>query len=284
MKHSAVYLVMLFLLCTCGTPTKEASNQETRKEFVFRPKSQFVSKFIDSSSLNKVEHSQFRVYFKEDSYTANNLDRIKTELDEAFARIKSVLEINSYPYGIRLLAVDSEDEMQQLMGYHIKGGSVPGHDFVFFVFNDQIRPQFKHEIFHSISYETWGETSRLLNEGGATYTDNFCHYDNPMYSINAYYHSRNRLFTLAELINQFDEKARDNDLLAYVQSAGIFKYLYENYGVDKMKLLWRQGFRYFASIYGFGINELESDWLRAIESVPIPKNFSEEKLMREGCG
>ena len=287
MRHLFLVLVTTVLLVRCSSePEQQRSTDEKKMDFVFRPKSPYVSKFIDNPSmpLRRVVHHQFQVYFKENSYTARNLDLIKQELDEAFSRIKTVLNIESYPYGIRLIAVDSEEDMEDLMGYHIKGGSVPGHDFVFFVFNDQIRPQFKHEIFHSMSYETWGDTSRLLNEGGATYTDNFCHYANPMYTINSYYYSRNRLFTLDELIHQFDQKTKENDLLAYVQSAGIFKYLYENYGTTKMKTLWKRGFTDFASIYGFEIDQLEKDWLETIKSVPIPENFDEEMLMSKGCG
>ncbi len=256
------------------------------QQTIFRQPSSYVDYFIgnDSLQLASINHDSFRVYFKENSYTASHFDRIKQDLDEAYARILSILDTATYSNGIYLIAVDSKDEMEEVMGYNIKGGAAKGHDLVFFVFNENIRPQFKHEIFHLISFETWGPTKyRLLDEGGATYTDNFCFYDNPMYSINAFYLQENKLFTLEGLLNDFDNKAKQNDVIAYIQSAGIFKYLYEKYGVSKMKLLWTQGFESFQDIYGFSINQLEEDWLAFISTIPIPKGFDISKL-DEGCG
>lgn len=256
------------------------------QQIIFRQPSSYVLGFIgnDSISLSSVNYKSFRIYFKDSSYTADHLIDIEQELDIAYSKILSVLNIASYNNGIYLLAVDSKEEMQKVMGYKIKGGAAKGHDLVFFVYNQNIRPQFKHEIFHLISYETWGLTNyRLLDEGGATYTDNYCFYDNPMYSINAYYLQQKKLFPLDSLVNSFDSQAKKSDVIAYIQSAGIFKYLYEKYGVEKMKLLWTGGFENFDSIYGFSIEQLEMDWLDFIRTVPVPKDFDINKL-KEGCG
>lgn len=256
------------------------------QQIVFRQPSSYLLSFIgnDSVNLSSVNYKSFRIYFKDSSYTADHLVDIEQELDIAYSKILSVLNIPTYNKGIYLLAVDSKEEMQKVMGYKIKGGAAKGHDLVFFVYNQNIRPQFRHEIFHLLSYETWGLTNyRLLDEGGATYTDNYCFYDNPMYSINAYYLHQKKLFPLDSLVNGFDNQAKKSDVIAYIQSAGIFKYLYEKYGVEKMKLLWVDGFENFNSIYGFSILQLEIDWLNFIKTVPIPKDFDINKL-KEGCG
>ena len=263
-----------------------ASQFSFSQQVVFRQPSTYVLGFIgnDSISLSSVNYKSFRIYFKDSSYTASHLNEIEQELDSAYSKIVSVLNIPSYGNGIYLMAVDSKEEMQKVTGYKIKGGAAKGHDLVFFVYNQTIRPQFKHEIFHLIAYETWGMTNyRILDEGGATYTDNFCFYDNPMYSINAYYLQKNKLFPLDSLINSFDNQAKKNDVNAYIQSAGIFKFLYEKYGVEKMKLLWTSGFENFNSIYGFSIVQLETDWLNFIKTIPIPIDFDINKL-KEGCG
>lgn len=256
------------------------------QQTIFRQPSSYVLSFIgnDSISLASVNYKSFRIYFKAGSYTSSHLREIEQELDQAYSRILSILNISSYDHGIYLIAVDSKEEMQEVMGYKIKGGAAQGHDLVFFVYNQAIRPQFKHEIFHLISYEVWGPTKyRLLDEGGATYTDNYCFYDNPMYSINAYFHQHNNLFPLDSLLNHFDSQAKKSDVIAYIQSAGIFKYLYEKYGVEKVKLLWSMGFESFQSIYGFTTKQLEEDWLQWIRTIPIPVDFDIKKL-EEGCG
>lgn len=263
-----------------------ASGECFSQQIIFRQPSSYVQSFIgnDSITLSSVNYKSFRIYFRDSSYTSSHLTEIEQELDIAYYRILSVLNIPSYDYGIYLLAVDSKEEMQKVMGYKIKGGAAKGHDLVFFVYNQNIRPQFKHELFHLISYETWGLTNyRLLDEGGATYTDNYCFYDNPMYSINAYYLQQKKLFPIAALINDFDNQAKKSDVIAYLQSAGIFKYLYEKYGAEKMKLLWTKGFEHFKSIYGISIEQLETEWLNFIKTVPIPDDFDIDRL-KEGCG
>jgi hypothetical protein len=292
MKDIIVYLTFLTILSSCGRQEnrieQEADQTPAEKpEIIFRQPSPYVLQFIgnDTIHLNSINYNSFRIYFRENSYASNHLPKIKTELDSAFNRILSILNIEGYNHGIYLLAVDSKEEMQKVMGYKIKGGAATGHDLVFFAFNDTIRPQFKHEIFHLISYETWGPTKyRLLDEGGATYTDDFCFYENPMFSINAYFLKENKLFELEELINNFDAKAKENDVIAYIQSAGYFKFLYENFGVDKMKKLWTDGFEKFEEIYGFSIDEFEAKWIDAIKEVPIPQDIDEELLMTQGCG
>jgi len=141
------------------------------QETIFRQPSSYVLGFIgnDSIELSSVNYKSIRIYFKDSSYLASHLANIEQELDIAYERILVVLHIPRYTTGIYLLAVDSKEEMQQVMGYKIKAGAAQGHDLVFFVYNDKIRAKFKHEIFHLISYETWGPTNyRFLEEGGAT--------------------------------------------------------------------------------------------------------------------
>ncbi len=256
------------------------------QEPIFRYPSSYIQGFIvnDSMPMSSLNYNGFRIYFNENSYSARHLPELKSELDAACHRILNVLDIPSYPYGSYLIAVDSEEEMKQLMGYHIKGGAAQGHDLVFFVYNDSIRPQFRHEIFHLYAYETWGPaSSRMLDEGGATYTDNYCFYDNPMYSINAYYLKENMLFSLTDLVHSFDVKAKENDVIAYIQSAGIFKYLYEKYGPLKLKTLWTRGFEALYDIYGMTLDQLETAWKLFIETIPVPEGFDIHRL-KDGCG
>lgn len=273
-----IFINIVFIVSICISNYPQSA--------IFRSPSEYVKGFIcnDSIPFYSINHKSFRIYFKDESYTSKNLDKVKAELDLAYSRILSILNIETYELGIYLVAVDSKEEMKDLMGYKIKGGAAKGHDLVFFVYNESIRPQFKHEIFHLIAYETWGLTNhRLLDEGAATYTDNFCFYDNPMYSINAHYLKHNKLFSIDSLINDFDNQARKNDVIAYIQSAGIFKFLYEKYGVEKIKQLWIDGFEDFQTIYCISIKQFEKEWLEFIKSIPIPNNFDINKL-NEGCG
>lgn len=280
----------LLLLIGCKPEDSASGPAAPRLEAmtpVFRPPSPYVASFLHADSLpwQSINHEGYRLFFREGSNAARALPRLKADLDAAHSRILEVLGVDHYPHGTYLIAVDGKEQMKELMGYSIKGGAVKGHDLVFFAFNDSIRPQFKHEIFHLMAHEAWGEAShRLLDEGGATYTDGECFVDNPMYAINARFLEEGMLFSLDALIADFDGRAAENDVVAYIQAAGIFQYLITEHGRERMKEFWKEGPQAFESIYGFTLQELEQRWLARIREVPLPEGLDLERVLAQGCG
>jgi hypothetical protein len=69
-----------------------------------------------------------------------------------------------------------------------------------------------------------------------------------------------------------------------MQSAGVFKYLYEHYGVARMKQLWVQGFEQFESIYGISLEQFEKEWLAFVKKTVVPPGIDWDRLTDEGCG
>ncbi len=255
---------------------------------VFYPLDDFAKQYLqqDSMPFLSVNHETFRIYFSGDSYAANHLEEIKSELSTALQRALSILHIKQYNRGLNILLYNSVEEMKQMTGIRAQGGvAYPAHDIAFFPFHSQRRPQFKHELFHVIANQAWGYTySRLLNEGSAVYADDQCYVDNPIYGINALLLQHHQTFPMQDLVHNFDALAVQSDVIAYLQAAGVFKYLYEKYGVEKMKLLWNAGFDQFESIYGLSIEQFEKEWVTFIGSIPPPPLFDFEKLLKEGCG
>jgi hypothetical protein len=257
-------------------------------EVIFYPhRSDFTKAILIQDSLPFLSISEgiFRIYFSGKSYAASHISDIKSQINFAFTNSLRILNVEKYNRGTTLIFFDSVEEMIKLTGVRVLGGiAYPEFDSGLFPITAKRRPQFKHEIFHIISLNTWGTSySRLLVEGGAVYADNECYYENPLPTINSYYLQTNQLVSLDSLIHDFDKIAFKNDVLAYLQSGCVFKYLYEKYGVEKMKLLWIGGFEKFESIYGFSIHQLETDWLDFIKTTPIPIDFDINKL-KEGCG
>lgn len=257
-------------------------------DVVFYPLDNFAKQYlqVDTMPFLSVNHEIFRIYFSGDSYAANHLEEIKRELSAALQRALSILHIEHYNRGINILLYNSVEEMKQMTGIRAQGGvAYPAHDIAFFPFHSERRPQFKHELFHVIANQQWGYTySRLLNEGSAVYADDHCYVDNPIYSINALLLQDHLTFPMQDLVRNFDALAVQSDVIAYLQAAGVFKYLYEKYGVEKMKLLWNAGFDQFESIYGLSIEQFEKEWVTFIGSVPPPPVFDLEKFLKEGCG
>ncbi len=257
-------------------------------EVVFYPHTSHARQFLENDSLPfiSLNYRHFRVYFRADSPAATQVASIKTALDMAFARALSVLQTPLYSRGINFILTESPEELQELIGFRVRGGMASiGNDLVFIVYGDGRRGQFTHELFHLMANAVWGITSsRLLNEGSAVYADNTCFYENPVYGIAAYMQQKGLLLPLSTLISEFDAKAAENELVAYLQSAAIFKYLYEKHGVEKMKRLWVENFDRFEAIYGLSIAAFEQEWLAFIRTLSPPEGIDWEMLLREGCG
>ncbi len=258
------------------------------RDILFYPYTDYAKTFLENDTLCflSANYENFRLFFTGNSYALQHINDLKPELSVAFNRALSILNVKSYNRGINILLVDSPEELKELTGIWARGGVASiGNDLAFFPYNKQRRIQFKHEIFHLISNNVWGITqSRLLNEGSAVYADNECYYDNPLYAIASYLLQSKKTFPLKSLIEEFDNKARESDVIAYLQSAAVFKYLYEKYGIEKMKLLWITGFENFKSIYGLTIEDFEKEWTNYINTIPAPKDMDEKKLLTQGCG
>ncbi len=257
-------------------------------EVIFYPhEKDYLEKIIHQDSLPflSVQDEHFRIFFSADSYAAKNLGAIRAQIAHALQNGLQILQAPEYKRGITLVLFNSVEEMKAVTGVKAQGGiAYPAFDGGLFPITAHRRPQFKHEIFHILSLNLWGKSScRLLIEGGAVFADNECHFENPIYTINAHYLQTNQLFSVDSLVQHFDEIAVQNDVWAYLQSAGIFKYLYENYGLFKMRRLWLEGFAHFETIYGFSIKRLQTDWRTFLQTVTIPKDFDATKL-KDGCG
>ncbi len=257
-------------------------------EVVFFPLTKFAKQYLanDTIPLISVSYKNFRIYYSANSYAESKLDFIKEELDSSIKRATTLLNKGDYNRGINIILFSSVEEMKYYTGIRAQGGvAYAEHDLAFFPFHEKRRPQFKHEIFHIISLNQWGVcNNRLLIEGSAVYADNRCYYSNPIYTVNNSLLLTNKLFKITDLVDRFDDKARESDVIAYLQSAGIFKYLYEKYGSEKMNLLWNEGFQSFESIYKQSLAEFEKEWLEFIKNTPVEEKVDLKVVLEQGCG
>lgn len=267
---------------------ERTTTSSENEEIIFYPYTDFAKQFLQDDTLCfiSINYQNFRIFFTGYSFASTHLEEIKSQLSIALSRAMSILGANAYKRGINVILADSPEEMQELTGLYIHGGlACIGEDLIFFICNNNRRWQIKHELFHLVSNQVWGNTqSRLLNEGSAVYADNECYFDNPIYSITSYLISTNKALPVQSLINNFDIEAGENEVIVYIESAAIFKYLYEKYGIEKMKSLWIGGFKNFQSIYGISIEDFENEWLNYLKSIPSPDNIDIDNLLKNGCG
>lgn len=287
------YIILIILtilfhqLFASENSNMRAQPQQNNEDIIFPQKTEFTESIINGLGSEAIQNKQrnFVLYYNKRSYAEENVDELIPMIETAIERVKDLLGVSKLSEGFYLVMVDSRDEMERIINWNVKGLASGRNDSAIFVYNKEIRPYFKHELFHLITFNIWGEpSSRVLDEGGAVYSDNEClHYDDPLSTINKYLFINNEWFEVDDLINNFNEKAGENDLIAYLQAGFIFRYLYKNYGKEKMITLWRNGFVDFEQIYKFNINELASRVKEEMKKIKSTK-VDWDELMDKGCG
>jgi hypothetical protein len=155
---------------------------------------------------------------------------------------------------------------------------------VLLVYNEDIRPYIRHEVFHAVSIPLWGwPDDAWLREGAAVYADGMCFYQDPLRKIAAYLVREGMHIPLADLFGDFIAAARKNDALAYLQAGAVVEYLFETYDTARIKRLWQDGTANIEKIFGKSIQRLEADWLESLEGVDS-RVVDWDMLMHLGCG
>ena len=179
--------------------------------------------------------------------------------------------------------VESRKEMLKYTGMGAQGMAFPDRNTFFTLLKDEGSPcPIKHEMMHMITMYQWGtppETSTWMNEGLATYAGGSC----PEFSLSEsykYFIQSKKVIPMKNLANNF---YGNPEMIAYTQSAFVCKFLIDNYGLEKFKLLWKNGFNELQSIYGFNNQQLEMsllEFINKIYSTEIEFNWNK---FNEGC-
>lgn len=151
----------------------------------------------------------------------------------------------------------SRKEMLKYTGMGAQGMAFPDRNTFFTLLKDKGSP-IKHEMMHMITTYKWGSpprTSTWMNEGLATYAGGIC-FDYSFLEIYRYFMQSGKLIPMDELAHNF---FGHSDIISYTQSAFISKFLIDNYGIEKFKQLWGEGFEGLETVYGFSKDELERD-------------------------
>ena len=156
--------------------------------------------------------------------------------------------------GIEFL--ESREEMLKYTGMGAQGMAFPDRNTFFTLLKDKGSP-IKHEMMHMITMYKWGTppgTSTWMNEGLATYSGGTCS-DYSLSEVYKYFLQSKKVIPMDNLAQNF---YGNTEMIAYTQSAFVCKFLIDNYGIEKFKLLWKNGFDKMQSIYGFNNEQLET--------------------------
>lgn len=200
----------------------------------------------------------FRFHFEPVAETENRIENLRLSQEEFFAKNLRLLKINAYPFQTDIFVVASRQRMKRLTGDETNGAAYPDTKVVCFILNEKLYGWGSHELMHVMAGNVWGKKFKpWINEGFATYSDDIWH-GYKLHDLNKYLWQKKKLIPLEKLIEDFFDYS---DMETYPQAGSFVKYLYEQYGVDKVRELWKGGtVRDLKRVLGKDAAALEKEW------------------------
>lgn len=209
-----------------------------------------------SDTLNNIIY-----HYESNSYAAKNIEIIKRITNNSKAHILNLINEKEYREMIDIFIVESRERMYDLIKHEINAGAYPRFNAVYSVYSEKIKSVGDHEFNHIIVHNIWGmQDEHLLSEGFAVYSDDEWQ-DYELHKLCGYLFSKGKLLNIKELSDNFSEYS---PLITYPQSGSFVKYLYEKYGYEKLKLLWKNGFDDLENIYNCSFDKIEADWMDTV--------------------
>ncbi len=209
-------------------------------------------------------------YYEPNSFASQKIERIKKVTENGQERIFELINEKEYPYYIKFFVVASGSRMEKLIGLRGNSYAYPRFNAVYAVYSEKIKAIGAHEFNHVIVHNLWGrQGEKVLSEGFAVYSDNKWH-GHDLHALCNYLQHEGRLIKISELIKNFSDFS---PMTTYPQSGSFIKYLYEKYGVNKLRALWRNGTGELPDIYHKTMDDIEKEWLETIVSSE-PGNIS----------
>ena len=199
--------------------------------------------------------------FPSKGYSYDNRDKLIAECLQAIKNNIALIKLHQYTDTISIQFLTSRQEMKKYTGMTPAGIVLVQPKILYVVANDdpnEVKPPIKHELMHMISMTTWGypgQDSNWMNEGLAALAENNCNGYNDE-QIYRYLSEKNMLISIDSLTTTFYKQP---EMIAYHQAGYIVQYLLANYGVEKFKDLWMQGFAAFEKVYGMPFPKVKTD-------------------------
>ena len=224
----------------------------------------------------------FTLYITRGSYAAARASLYRDEVETALAHALGMLGEPRYPGHLRVFVLGSREDVEAVMGTGYNGWADPAGKNVAVVARPECRPVFRHEIMHAVSLLLWGNplgpdrdphppADRKLFEQGGWLREGIAAAAEDLYVTYSYrgmaaqWQAEGALLPLDTLVNAFYHQ---DDLAAYLQSGSLVQYLLEQYGRDRLRLVWRDGPSAFERAYGRSASQLEAEWHAWLRATP----------------
>ncbi|MEW6738071.1 MAG: hypothetical protein AB1489_42745, partial [Acidobacteriota bacterium] len=226
----------------------------------FRPK---VKDYINRKGFtwNTDSTNNLKLYFEPNTPAEQRINELKKNAEQSFARVLQLLGEQTYRHQVNVFIVDSRSRMKALVGREVNGSANPEINTIFYVFGNNINASGSHEFCHVLAVNSWGKAEIWINEGLAVYSDDNWH-GYKLHELSKHLLLKGELIPLEKIVKDFRKYPT---LITYPESGSFVKFLCEEYGMNKVKEMWKKGASHIPKIFDKSLKELEKEWHNIIE-------------------
>lgn len=238
---------------------------------------------LEMSSIQWIpsEHGATRLYAPSDAEAAVDRAAVARAISHLREDYRELLGDTALSHRIDVFLVDERDMMRRLVGRPSGGWTDPMASTLLVTRWGTASNALRHEAGHALQFNAWGPPYKgipMLGEGLATWLAGTCA-GHAVHPLVADVDSIERRIPLRRL---YDDFHRQDDLIAYLESASVMGFLLEAHGRDALRRFWSEGEAGLAGI-GLDLAGLEAAWLAFLRSVD-PAGADWTTLRATGCG
>jgi hypothetical protein len=206
------------------------------------------------------ETTNFRFYFEPGTLGEKHIDELKENAEQSRIRVLGFLGEKRYEKRVTIFILDSRAKMKALIGKEINGVGLPKILSLLYVFSETINASGAHELCHVLAKNLWGNADDWINEGLAVYSDGvWRRYQ--LDDLAKHLLLKSKLIPLEEILKHFDKYP---ELITYPEIGSFVKFLYEKYGMNAVREIWKQDASAIPRVTGRSLNDLEKDWFEVL--------------------
>ena len=242
-----------------------------------------IDRALDQFEWESVDGNGVRAYFKPDSFASRHRHMLLRSAQGAVSEVLGFLEEPAFEHELRIIYVESREEMNELTGRPVTGLAVWSENGLFLVVNPEWRSFEVHEITHVVTMGRWGSpdpTSRWMIEGISIVSDGWCR-EYPVDEVAHYLLLRDELPPLSEFFNDFQSLG---EVRGGMYAGSIIGFIRKTYGIEAMRKLWMHGIRSLCDSHGTTVDDIEALWKTYLIRTVKDTEVDYDVIDKDGCG
>jgi hypothetical protein len=240
------------LVCTLFAAHAEAQRLSMKK-----------LRFAKNFSWISKESASFDFFYEADTPAERDIERIVKSMEDSRARVEKLLG-KTTKLRLQNFFVESRSRMKDLIGFETNAYAYGTISTT--IYNDEVESIGAHQTCHVLAESLWGGSREVWVEEGLAVYANDQWRGLPLHSVAKWLLDRDMLVPVSSLVkNGWQQKHSDE--VTYPQLGSFVKFVYEKYGMDPVKQLYKRGAKESPGALGKPLSDVEGEWKAELRKV-----------------